>query len=1385
MIMQPATSEWPRFLAASDARLVVEDGFLVDPTGPFGRTVNPDVIPATELLAFPAVAVLGEPGIGKTTLQKTLVRMSAGGRILSHNLALYASDSYLVQDVFQSKEFRDWLQSDDVLHLFLDSLDECLQNVKTVAGLLAEQLRRVPISRLQLRIFSRSADWPKLLQDSLQELWGAGRFRVFELAPLRRVDVEHAATSAGLDAKTFLERVSLRNAESFAARPLTLDFLLSSFAREGNLPESSAELYEAGCLRLAAESSDSRQASGVLGQLTAAERLEIAELLAAVSLFSKSTRFAVSADLVGSDVFNIGALVASVAKVEQFKTLSLKTIRETLSTALFSARGLGAVGWAHWTYGEFLAGRFLAKHFPPEQLLNLLLRTDADGHLRAIPQLEEVVGWVSAFNPDLRDIVVQEDPLALARSRVAGLDDESRAAVVSSLLNRLTSRQAFDGGDVPIRYELLCHPRVGQQIAPLIADKKSDIEARRAAIRISEACAVTELTDLLADRATDTDEPLAVREAAAGVVVAVGTNAARERLRVLLESPAETDSRDQLRGQALRALWRANLLGDEIWKYIVEPQRQNYFGTYQFFLSDELQRDLAKLSIVAALEWTVGHRITQDSSHVMQGLVDEILRTAWRLIDQPGVVGKLAEAVIPRLKQYASVFNDLHGQLNPLAEDDGRRRRLLVAIVDRAKDNQIGAAHLAFSGGGLLAENDFAWLLERSVEAQGSAAGVWAELVRYSFRWNSLTHTELTLEALPKSADLRREMGPFFEPVRLDSPEARRARAEHSRAEEFGLGRERGPKSEPIAPVVDEHLAKIEQEDPNFFWRLVHAMETWRGLDGRHYLSELEPDITSLPAWSSLHADVQRRVIDAAYRYVISGDPSDDQWVGTSVLFRPATAGCKALLLMIQSGDTRLEILPTAIWEKWAASIVSFPLNERGEGWQRILRLAYERAPDAVIFAAVRQTEFENTQHRAVFVLRRVCCIRDTRIASAVFGWLSAGSELGAEAADAILEFLLPVLPLVYDWAIKAVGDTSRSVEVRAAIAAVTLRFVERRAQLWQSVWDQVSTDDALAIKTMSRLADRLGFPDAGDVTAQLSEEQMESLYLWLRMRFPPETDPDHDRVHTVGDRERLSRLRDVVVSKLKDRANEKAVETLRRLAMTAPVSSRDYLAYLANEADRGRIREGWVGLNSERFVALLQDASRRVVESDDQLLTVLDESLRRLQDKFSGETSAAEDVWDEDRPKDELSLSDYIARHVRMDLAERGVVVNREVEVRRGSKTDVRVEAISKDHQRSFSVTIEVKGCWHRELETAMETQLAKRYLAETNRRCGVYAVCWFSGERWTNLDSRKKKCSRHSLEGVRLLLAEPATLLRSSGFNISVVVLDCTAAPRQKPRR
>ena len=133
------------------------------------------------------------------------------------DLRAYSSDALLHQRVFGSEEFIAWTRNESHLALHLDSLDEALLRIDSIANLLASELPQYPVSRMSLRIACRTTLWPgRILEPTLNGLWGEEAVRVVELAPLRRKDVATAATARGIDEKDFIRELYASNSVPFS-----------------------------------------------------------------------------------------------------------------------------------------------------------------------------------------------------------------------------------------------------------------------------------------------------------------------------------------------------------------------------------------------------------------------------------------------------------------------------------------------------------------------------------------------------------------------------------------------------------------------------------------------------------------------------------------------------------------------------------------------------------------------------------------------------------------------------------------------------------------------------------------------------------------------------------------------------------------------------------------------------------------------------------------------------------------------------------------------------------------------------------------------------------------------------------------------------------------
>ncbi len=73
------------------------------------------------------------------------------------------------------------------------------------------------------------------------------------------------------------------------------------------------------------------------------------------------------------------------------------------------------------------------------------------------------------------------------------------------------------------------------------------------------------------------------------------------------------------------------------------------------------------------------------------------------------------------------------------------------------------------------------------------------------------------------------------------------------------------------------------------------------------------------------------------------------------------------------------------------------------------------------------------------------------------------------------------------------------------------------------------------------------------------------------------------------------------------------------------------------------------------------------------------------------------------------------------------------------------------RDGEREISIVIEGKGTWHKEVRTAITTQLHDRYLIGAHTYTGTYVVAAYRGTQWLETDSRQEKADRQNAPDLR----------------------------------
>jgi hypothetical protein len=722
---------WPRFWVPRDSIIDLSDaGFLRDPMDWLARPRGP--APLAALQNWRALALLGEPGIGKSTTLKEeadrVASLPAAANVVSMyvDLLAFSSETLLYQRVFESEKFIAWKNGGSHLFLHLDSLDEALLRIDSIANLLALELPGIPTERLSIRIACRTAVWPAdTLGATLNSIWGEAS-GTFELAPLRRQDIFAALEARGIAVEGFMRALFAAQAVPFAIKPLTLKMLLSIYEQRGDLPNSSIDLYKQGCVALCEERNKSRRDSGRRGKLNACQRMRLAGRIAAATILGG--RFAVwtgpEVECPREDI-PISAL-AGHREEGEFAAFSATDddVREVLDTGLFSSRGEYRMGWAHQGYGEFLAALYLfERSVPAETTLKALLHP-AGG---LIPQLSGLAAWAASLSAELRAALIAVEPLALLRGDLSGWSADDRTSLVKSLLDAVERKRVTDSPYSNAEaYAKLNHPGLAAELRPFITDGRLSITTRRLALLIAEKCRLTELQPELLQMALDPADYPHVRAGAVSALKHCGDTSVPARVRPLAAGHGGPDPDDDIKGNALDLLWPDHITAAELFP-LLTPTADNYFGAYALFQMT-LPDTLKTPDLLPALGWATQFIAQCDPMGGFRGksLADAIMFKTWRVFENPELTRPFLEHIAVRLRHHGDLCRgtDHEAQkafISGLREDVARRHKFLLALCADAL-NRIEI--YSYGRVGLLVETDLEWLLSIAPGGSNPAPGL-------------------------------------------------------------------------------------------------------------------------------------------------------------------------------------------------------------------------------------------------------------------------------------------------------------------------------------------------------------------------------------------------------------------------------------------------------------------------------------------------------------------------------------------------------------------------------------------------------------------------------------------------------------------------------------
>ena len=1343
--------------------------------GPSRRTA-----PLSDYTDAAAYVLIAEPGAGKTTAFRTEAHRQGAVFVTVRRFLTYDD----------RPEWRDTT-------LFLDGLDESRAGTwdgRTPLDDICNKLDR--LGRLRFRLSCRWADWMAANdKEALKDVAADGAVTVIRLDPLSKSDIKAilANTHDVEDPDRFVRAARKQGVDRLLENPQNLD-LLAKAVSGGAWPDSRKETFDLACRMLVGESNGEHLAgnprtadTGPL--IDAAGRLCAAQLLSGVAGFTLPDRAEPDADY-PSFTEVTGDARGSAA-------------RNVLGTRLFAGASEGKLAPAHRQIAEFLAARHVSAlidgGLPLQRVLALI--TGFGGEL--VPSFMNFASWLAVHNKRSRKLLgrLYASGLIYAGDAHTYSADEKRDLVRN--LRRESNWNPWCSRNVSKLPGIgaIVSPEVEGTFREILTDAKRRHEHQSYVMLLLQMLADGEplpaLADVLEQTVRDRTWNQGVRCAALDVLTGYHARGRfgpvdLKRMVAEIEEGSLDDPQDELLGILLQALYPQVLSTAEVLRHLREPKAE--VGEYVDFwarhvLKESTPEQSADLldAITARFDdyrpFLAGEpgRLS-GLGHLPMELLTRVFREIRRTESGTGVA-------VDRLYRWLGVVSDpdlalTDWQAASLEFDLQWDQDLLKALIDHGVETCPGSGaectdvvSRPLFGARPLEYGP--WCLQKAIAAnEGKAASFYLRELCDCVMDDEGRGERLTADAaragLAQHEALLNQFDELVERRTRGEPQPDRQTAPES------LEDTEAPEDTPEQRIWQAHIEeqapalRAGRGAPQLLNRAAEAylgiQESSAGKTPRERIGDLVGSRTDLIDLlvAAMERTIAREDLPSCDDVVRLLDRNRISW-----LVLPFVAG---LHLLEQAGrlspadlDERQSHLAVTILyllpPKWLNPNSDDESGTCRPAWFRtLLRDNPALVADVLRRSAARKLE---TGVQPAIELRELADAEDHREVAALAALPILGTFPKAETDTALMALCCSLNAALSscDW-----SDVGNVIEERLGkahlapaehvcwVMAGFLVEPERYREEFQAV-----TADESCLEWLSRFV-AVGFRT--EFARRLTPRNVAALVVAMGAALRRDGLPERAYWSTSE-----------VIGTLGDDPSGAATETLEVLGTMAAAQPWFPAVTGARERQATKRREHEYGHSDVGQVVEMLD-NRAPANAGDLAALVSDELehlSRRIRD---GSTSDWRQYWNVNRhsqptnPKPEESCRDAVLSDLRERLGQLGIDAQPEGVYADDKKSDIRVSFAG------FNVPVEIKRSCHRELWTAVRSQLIARYTRDHEAfGHGIYLVFWFGATE----KCRPTKCAGwtpETAEDVRVKIEQ--SLDEREGRLISVCVVDVSEPHR-----
>ena len=539
-----------------------------------------------------AYVLLGPPGSGKTTIFKHQAECQ-GGRCVT------------ARDFLTFDDRAEWHDTT----LFIDGLDETRAGTadgRTPLDSIRAKLDRM--GRPRFRLSCREADWFGANdRDHLKRVSPSGAVKVLRLDPLSDQDIHQFLHGVlGIkDPEDFVAAAQRKGLHGLLVNPQSLKMLAVAVGTAGVWPETRTEAFDMACRTLLAEHNEEhRIASPDPGGIT--DLIEASGRLCAVQLLTGAAGYALPG--AESDRHFLG--------LDRLQGTDRGILRHSLQSKLFETPTERRTVPVHRQVAEFLAARYLAalveNGLPVGRILALIAGYDGV----VVSELRGLSAWLAAHSKPSRAEVIARDPLGTVLYGDAEHFSPEEKRLLLNGLERQTAANPRLITTVQLDSRLgdLVSSDMENQFREILTAPAREDSWQSFVVILLEALQhgepLPELADPLKELIRDGTWWPRIRDRAVDVFVQHRRNDT-QALTELKELTAEVyagkvaDSDDALLGCLLSTIYPAAISETEVIRFLRVPQRPSHSPEYEYFWTGHLPKRSTRNQLAVLLDQIV------------------------------------------------------------------------------------------------------------------------------------------------------------------------------------------------------------------------------------------------------------------------------------------------------------------------------------------------------------------------------------------------------------------------------------------------------------------------------------------------------------------------------------------------------------------------------------------------------------------------------------------------------------------------------------------------------------------------------------------------------------------------------------------------------------